>query len=236
VEEGEPLILLNQSDKVEEVPVPSGSVIFGLPGSSTAGAPRTFNGATLALIFLDDYIRIASYRFNEDYTRNAKIHFHTSFPLPIQGRYILDSLVSCASCPEFKTVSYCLLHALLNMVYELIKRTPQGRTGKSMFTWNRIETYLKSHISDDLSRNNVAKVFQMNSSYVSELCQKHTNFSFNEVVNNIRISHALPLLSLDLTLDEIALLCGFKNTGYFIRRFKRIAGVSPGKYRMGRFQ
>ena len=51
---------------------------------------------------------------------------------------------------------------------------------------------------------------------------------------NARISKASYLLSLGtLSISEIAEQCGYQNVYHFIRQFRKMTGVTPGKYRKG---
>ena len=51
---------------------------------------------------------------------------------------------------------------------------------------------------------------------------------------NARISMACHLLSLGtMSISEIAEQCGYQNVYHFIRQFRNITGVTPGKYRKG---
>ena len=53
-----------------------------------------------------------------------------------------------------------------------------------------------------------------------------------EYLNEYRIEKAARKLRLtDLSVTDIAYSCGFSDLSYFIKTFKRIKGVSPGKYR-----
>lgn len=53
-----------------------------------------------------------------------------------------------------------------------------------------------------------------------------------QYVNQIRIQHAAHLLrSDDLSIEDLALQCGFENTGYFYRLFRQSYGTTPKTYR-----
>ena len=53
-----------------------------------------------------------------------------------------------------------------------------------------------------------------------------------QYINQVRIEHAAHLLrSDDLSIEELALQCGFENTGYFYRLFRQSYGTTPNSYR-----
>ena len=48
----------------------------------------------------------------------------------------------------------------------------------------------------------------------------------------MRIEHAKYILTTtDLTLEQIAEICGYSNEVHFYRQFKQITGLTPSKYR-----
>ncbi|MBE7012127.1 MAG: helix-turn-helix transcriptional regulator [Ruminococcaceae bacterium] len=68
----------------------------------------------------------------------------------------------------------------------------------------------------------------------SRFCQLYTNFfniSPKKDLQNIRIEHAKTLLSTgNYSVKEIAEMIGYDTEYYFIRKFKKTIGVTPGFY------
>ena len=53
-----------------------------------------------------------------------------------------------------------------------------------------------------------------------------------EYLNRVRIKNASDLLvRSDMSIIEIAMLCGFEDNNLFSRRFKAVVKVSPSEYR-----
>jgi AraC family transcriptional regulator of arabinose operon len=51
-------------------------------------------------------------------------------------------------------------------------------------------------------------------------------------VINSRIEHAKYLLTTtDISVKQIAQLCGYNNENHFMRQFKEITGITPTKFR-----
>lgn len=56
--------------------------------------------------------------------------------------------------------------------------------------------------------------------------------SFVDYVSNIRVKHAEKLLKTDdKSVKEISIECGYKDSNYFGRVFKRHTGMSPADFR-----
>jgi two-component system response regulator YesN len=94
--------------------------------------------------------------------------------------------------------------------------------------------YINAHHCDsNMSLNLVADKFHISQSYLTRMIKKHTNLSFTEYLNKLRIQQAILLLSSseDLLMAQIAELVGYSSQHYFSRVFKNHTGVSPIEYR-----
>ena len=72
----------------------------------------------------------------------------------------------------------------------------------------------------------------MNPSYLSRLFKEETGISLTEYINQQRIRAAKNYLQLDTTtITEVAFMVGYNDVNYFIKRFKKIVGLTPTQYR-----
>jgi len=68
--------------------------------------------------------------------------------------------------------------------------------------------------------------------YISHIFKASTGMSFPEYLTNIRMEKAKELLiSTQEQISDISAQCGYSNVSTFIRSFKNLFGISPGKYR-----
>ena len=68
--------------------------------------------------------------------------------------------------------------------------------------------------------------------YLGRVFSRTVGISFSEYLANARVNKAKFLLSsTSLSLEGVAEALGYYDTCYFTRQFKRITGISPGKYR-----
>lgn len=124
-----------------------------------------------------------------------------------------------------------------NMVLEFFVRFL--RTLKNDSTFNKdislidkITCYLLEHYSEDLDQKAVAQSFYISRSYLSKLFKAKTGRGFNEYLNKIRIEQAKTALkTTSLPVTDIAFNCGFNDSNYFSKIFKKVEGVSPLNYR-----
>ncbi|MEM1364405.1 MAG: AraC family transcriptional regulator [Pseudomonadota bacterium] len=68
--------------------------------------------------------------------------------------------------------------------------------------------------------------------HVSRTCRAVTGLTPTAYINRIRIEHAAQLLRTgEATVDEIIAECGFENSSYFYRLFRRQIGTTPKAHR-----
>ena len=92
----------------------------------------------------------------------------------------------------------------------------------------RILNYIQQHYSDDPSLTEIAKTFYFNPSYFSILFKKYMGMTYNEYLNEVKISNAKKLLLENkLSIIEVALSCGFNTKNHFSKSFKKHTGLSP---------
>lgn len=93
--------------------------------------------------------------------------------------------------------------------------------------------YIDGNYMYDLNLTQLAKRFNYNSSYFSELFKAKVGKSFMAYLTDIRMAQATHLLvSTTLGLWDIAELTGFSNASYFSSRFKKLYGMSPSDFRL----
>lgn len=98
---------------------------------------------------------------------------------------------------------------------------------------NKVVEYIKEHYKEKIVLEDIAKEFNYS---VGHLCRKFKEEIGDSVVNYIikyRISMAMRLLfeRQDLSIEEIALDVGFNDVQFFDKTFKKLTGMTPGKYR-----
>ena len=92
--------------------------------------------------------------------------------------------------------------------------------------------YLNEHYMDDVSLDDLSRRFFISRAYLTRSFRRVTGVTIVQYLTVIRIRRACQLLKeTDLTVTEIANRCGFSNTTYFENVFRRLRGMSPGRYR-----
>lgn len=96
----------------------------------------------------------------------------------------------------------------------------------------KVLTQIDSDLTADLSLKTLAKLLNVNPSYLSTLFKKETGSTLTEFVNHKRIEHAIFLLnSTSMQIQTIAQFCGVPDVNYFTKTFKKVIGKTPKEYR-----
>ena len=86
-----------------------------------------------------------------------------------------------------------------------------------------------------IALEDVAEHVFLSPSYFSKIFNEELSSNFSKYLNKVRIEQAKRLLlSSSASLIEISNLVGFDDQSYFSKVFKKLTGVTPGKYREAR--
>ena len=95
----------------------------------------------------------------------------------------------------------------------------------------QVQQYIRDHLADRLTLNDVAAVFNFSPNYLSQLFAQNSEHGFVEFVTATRIAAAKELMaSTDLKIYEISARVGFESAFYFSKVFKKLEGTSPRDY------
>ena len=137
-------------------------------------------------------------------------------------------------CLEANTIAGILqLFSHITQAENYQVMTPDLMQSKQWFA--RIKTvleYIEGHFGENLSLDTLAQVAGMNARYFCRVFDSLTHHTPMNYVNLYRIEHAAFLLeSTDQTITQIAAECGFWESSYFTKVFKKVKGCTPKTYR-----
>ncbi|MBR6807450.1 MAG: helix-turn-helix transcriptional regulator [Clostridia bacterium] len=96
----------------------------------------------------------------------------------------------------------------------------------------KIFRYIQENYSGECTLAGLALEMGYDYSYLSRYFKRVIGISFNEYVNQVRVSHACYLMSnSDMNMIEISSECGFRSVRSMNRNFKDITGGTPSEYR-----
>lgn len=95
--------------------------------------------------------------------------------------------------------------------------------------------YIKHNYMKKVSLEDVASHVFLSASYFSKVFNDGMGYSFSNYLNKVRIDAAKGLLKdKSLPLVEVSNLVGYEDQSYFSKVFKKITGMTPGRYRESR--
>lgn len=117
------------------------------------------------------------------------------------------------------------------LTVELIHSIPQSE--KYYPEWTRkILTVLNDSWNTSLSLSSISEQIGLHPVSLSKHFSRYFKCTLGMYIRKIRVEHALPLIRQgDLSLTEIAYLCGFCDQAHFTRTFLSLTGMLPKNYR-----
>ena len=114
-------------------------------------------------------------------------------------------------------------HFMAAMFYEKDKGNPYIR---------KALRYISDHYNEHLTVGQVSDYVQLSNGYFSTLFTQVVGMSFREYLCSVRIEASKQLLlSTEYSLADIAVAVGFPDQSYYCKTFKKITGLTPGKFR-----
>ena len=100
------------------------------------------------------------------------------------------------------------------------------------FIVNQALAYMEEHYQEKLTLQDVADQCYVSQWHLSKLLNKHTEKSFYDILNSVRMEKAKQLLTdPSLKIGDISEMVGYADTGHFSRTFKKLEGCSANEYR-----
>ncbi len=97
---------------------------------------------------------------------------------------------------------------------------------------NLAVTYIKEHLSENLTVKETAVALGVNANYLSTQFHENMGVNFISFLHQERSKQAAALLKhTNLQIQQIASIVGYNNTSYFTKQFLRFMGMNPSDYR-----
>lgn len=96
----------------------------------------------------------------------------------------------------------------------------------------QVHEYISENYYRKLSLEDLAEQFFISKYHLSREYKKVYGTTLGNSITSLRLSHAKSMLRFsDDSIDVIALNCGFQDSGYFIKVFKKAENMTPLQYR-----
>ncbi|MCM3135726.1 AraC family transcriptional regulator [Paenibacillus polysaccharolyticus] len=153
---------------------------------------------------------------------------HIGFSEELLSLYNELTLVWLKKVPGFEIKARALLLMILHQYfnrfyYRVHVQNVDSRIQKSI-------TYILNNLHHPIKVDELAHIAGVTTAYYGTLFKKYTGSSVKEYINKMKISNAENiLLSGEFSVRDAAYKCGFEDTFYFSKLFKKIKGYPPSK-------
>ena len=93
-------------------------------------------------------------------------------------------------------------------------------------------SFVEENLHEQISLRKLAEELHMNASYFSVHFKEQTGMTFTDYVMRRKVMRAKELLTgTRYTIEEVANQVGYQTAKYFVKVFREMVGISPGRYR-----
>ncbi|AJZ89029.1 putative HTH-type transcriptional regulator yijO [Beauveria bassiana D1-5] len=185
---------------------------------------------TLSILFGKQQLGFSVQRWDGQELQNV-MKQHVARRGPRVGSFLLQALNEIRMQPQDNNTARMIVMSLLSHCADLLNSQIQTAS-RSQALFEAIRDHIDAHYAGALSRDSVAHAFYISPNYLSHLFNKSGALGFNEYLNHTRLEKAKALLKgYDLKVKEVAHACGFTDSNYFCRLFRKNTDRSPSEYR-----
>ncbi|MFJ8247959.1 response regulator [Peribacillus asahii] len=95
----------------------------------------------------------------------------------------------------------------------------------------KVKDYIEVNLHIELNLEKLSKLVHLNSQYLSRLFKQETGFTITQYITSRRLEKAKHyLVHTRKTVAEISEKCGFSDSNYFARVFRKYEGTTPTQY------
>ncbi|WP_163538530.1 helix-turn-helix domain-containing protein [Gracilibacillus sp. YIM 98692] len=144
----------------------------------------------------------------------------------------LESTDMITHYQDFHSLQEIQSWLLNDIISPLIESVEARDDSKNKRISDKMIRFIQDHFNQDLSLDMIAAELHYNPNYLSSIFQKETGYSFSEYLLRYRLNKAKEwLTTTDMSVKNIAEQLQYNNSQNFIRSFRKLEGITPGKYR-----
>lgn len=164
----------------------------------------------------------------KDLLDNCEVDLETKEKFKIHFRNLLIGIFAETLNPSVSSQMYDkLIHKLVyQMIYEfnwlqLLKKDGDFISSVHLDRYHRIVKYIQENYDKKINLDEIVSKEYITKTYFSHFWKNLSSFSFSDRVNYERVLKSEFLLLKNMTITEISNKCGFSDTKYYYRSFKR---------------
>lgn len=138
----------------------------------------------------------------------------------------LNTIISIKNYDELKKW-------FIQKVYEACTNVITKKKEHSNHCIQKAQDFIKENYKKDISLEEVSRKVDISLYYFSKLFKDVVGENFIDYLTRIRMESAKELLRSELSIKEVAVEVGYKDSNYFSRIFKKCVGVTPTEFKEG---
>lgn len=223
---------IEQNNQLTTVCLQPGDILFVASNCWNLPSWR-LNVELVSLLFGNRHIGISHVLGTESGRLRMNTQKHSTLsPLTGPLPHILNALMELHAAGEPQEAFADLTLAAVRCVRDLLQNPKDQTINRTKSLLEAVCLHLQNNYQYEITRDHVAQQFEISPSHLSRIFHSQGNMTFNNYLNHVRINRSKYLLcNYNLKLDDIADQCGFRDTPYFCRVFKRITKIPPAEYR-----
>ncbi|MEX3020132.1 helix-turn-helix transcriptional regulator [Kluyvera sp. STS39-E] len=190
----------------------------------------------LSMVFAPGWLGLSFYDNRTASLLRPVRHIELSYLQRGEGEAMLTALTHLSRSAHQQDVIQPLTLSLLHLCRSVVNTRPDAQRPRSEFLFQSMCNWVQDNYAQPLTRDSVACFFNITPNHLSKLFTQHGSMSFVEYVRWVRMAKARMILQkYHLSIAEVAERCGYQDSDYFCRLFRRQFGLTPGEY-SARFQ
>lgn len=143
---------------------------------------------------------------------------------------MLTALTHLSRSPLEQNIIQPLVLSLLHLCRSVVNMPPGNSQPRGDFLYHSICNWVQDNYAQPLTRESVAQFFNITPNHLSKLFAQHGTMRFIEYVRWVRMAKARMILQkYHLSIHEVAQRCGFPDSDYFCRVFRRSVWSDAGE-------
>ena len=143
-------------------------------------------------------------------------------------RYRENYLKEIHSCRDYEE----LRQWFLGKTEAVCRGMATARNRESESVVAKAKAYIDENYQKDISLDDVSRMVDISPYYFSKLFKQEQGENFIEYLTRTRMKNARQLLKNQrYSIKEVCAMCGYSDSNYFSRVFKKYEGVTPSEYR-----
>jgi len=208
---------------------PPGSLVLMNPGDVHTGFSASRVPLSYRMLYVDPDLM---HRLVSDIAAKGTLHFkqlvirNSPFARQIRNFHSATELSEIAL--ELEVLLEDALKAIITVHGNLLTPNHKGRNEHRAI--RQIKMYLQENYSQNITLEQLAVLSDLNRSYLVRVFRDEVGLPPYAYLTQVRVERAKRLLIEGHPLSQVAVAVGFADQSHLTRFFKRIVGVTPGRY------